>query len=57
MAETYQCTYTGKPCFEQRCDGCEVMEQAEAEIISAQYMEEHFDENGDPYRDFMGNPW
>ena len=27
------------------------------EADTQQYMAEHFDMNGDPYEDFMGNPW
>ena len=33
------------------------MQEAEAEYLLAQEMQEHFDMNGDPYRDFEGNPW
>ena len=31
------------------------MRMLEAE--TQQYMDEHFDMNGDPYEDFLGNPW
>ena len=32
-----------------------MMEEAECQF--ANEMAEQFDENGDPYRDFWGNPW
>lgn len=50
------------------CDRCmkwhEEPEEDEEEAMrewceaeAQRYMAEHFDENGDPYRDFLGNPW
>ena len=38
------------------------MTEAEAreewyEYQTQQYMADHFDMNGDPYTDFLGNPW
>ena len=27
------------------------------EYQAQQYMADHFDMNGDPYTDFLGNPW
>lgn len=32
-------------------------QEAMNEELTRRQMEEQFDENGDPYRDFLGNPW
>ena len=35
----------------------EEWEDAMREEQTRRYMEEYFDDNGDPYCDFLGNPW
>lgn len=62
MYEAYQCGYTGEPCDMKDwkdCEECEARKEfeIEMELATAQWMEDHFDMNGDPYRDFEGYPW
>ena len=56
MSEVYQCPYTGNACSGKNCDECKV-EQEAREYMAQVEMAEQYDINGDPYRDFMGNPW
>ena len=56
MGERYQCPYTGSACSEQNCDECTV-EEEEREYMAQVEIAEQYDMNGDPCRDFMGNPW
>lgn len=56
MGEREQCQYTGNECNAQNCSECDVAQEAE-EYIAQCELAEQYDENGDPYRDFEGNPW